>query len=130
MCMPVAKQGQGASGDAMNLLLGIYTSWAARYNTWLLIKLTSKGVVFSFCCFAFLPFLFCSWTYLLNDVQEDLILLIPQIVLSPANCSCHLHMQTHGLQMYRRHIHTDNVVDATLLNMCICYFFNDSATTT
>ena len=29
--------------------------WAARYNTWLLIKLTSKGVVFSFlfsdsCC--------------------------------------------------------------------------------
>ncbi len=24
--------------------------WAAWYNTWLLIKLTTKGVVFSFLC--------------------------------------------------------------------------------
>ncbi len=28
-------------------------SWAARYNTWLLIKLTPKGVVFSFLFFSF-----------------------------------------------------------------------------
>ncbi len=27
-------------------------SWAARYNTWLLIKLTPKGVVFSFLFFS------------------------------------------------------------------------------
>ena len=26
----------------------LYRGWAARHNTWLLIKLTSKGVVFSF----------------------------------------------------------------------------------
>ncbi len=26
--------------------------WAARYNTWLLIKLTPKGVVFSFLFFS------------------------------------------------------------------------------
>jgi len=25
-----------------------FNPWAARYNTWLLIKLTLKGVVFSF----------------------------------------------------------------------------------
>ena len=90
--MPVAKQGQGASGHAMN----------------------------SAAC----------GTYLLNNVQEDLILLIPQIVLSPANCSCHLHMQTYGLQMYRRHIHIDNIIGATLHSMCICYLFSYSATTT
>ena len=38
------------------MLVGIYVcytvfidrSWAARYNTWLLIKLTPKGVVLSF----------------------------------------------------------------------------------
>ncbi len=27
--------------------------WAARYNTWLLIKLLPKGVVFSFLCISF-----------------------------------------------------------------------------
>jgi len=32
--------------------------WAARYNTWLLIKLTPKGVVFSFLFFSFLFFSF------------------------------------------------------------------------
>ena len=37
------------------------------------------------------------WTYLLDNVQEDLVLLISQVVLSPANCSCHLHMQIYGL---------------------------------
>ena len=36
--------------------------WAARYNTWLFIKLTPKGVVFSFLFFSFLfcSVLFCS----------------------------------------------------------------------
>ncbi len=29
--------------------------WAARYNTWLLITLTPKGVVFSFLVFSFCP---------------------------------------------------------------------------
>ncbi len=33
-------------------LLQVTTSWAARYNTWLLIKLTPKGVVFSFLFFS------------------------------------------------------------------------------
>ncbi len=32
--------------------------------------------------------------------------------------------------MYTRRIHIDNVIDATLHNMCICYFFNCSATAT
>ncbi len=32
-------------------------AWAARYNTWLLIKLTPKGVVFSFLFFSFLSLL-------------------------------------------------------------------------
>ena len=35
--------------------------WAARYNTWLLIKLTPKGVVFSFLSF---PFPFLSFPFL------------------------------------------------------------------
>jgi len=30
--------------------------WAARYNTWLLIKLTPKGVVFSFLFFFYFRF--------------------------------------------------------------------------
>ena len=34
------------------------SSWEARYNTWLLIKLTPKGVVFSFLFFSFLFFSF------------------------------------------------------------------------
>jgi len=40
--------------------------WAARYNTWLLIKLTPKGVVFSFLFFSFLffSFLFLSFPFL------------------------------------------------------------------
>ena len=38
--------------------------WAARYNTWLLIKLTPKGVVFSFFLFfSFLFFLFFSFRF-------------------------------------------------------------------
>jgi len=32
----------------------VHFAWAARYNTWLLIKLTPKGVVFSFLFFSFL----------------------------------------------------------------------------
>jgi hypothetical protein len=28
-------------------------TWATRYHTWLLIKLTPKGIVFSFLCFSF-----------------------------------------------------------------------------
>jgi hypothetical protein len=32
----------------------LVSSWAARYNTWLLIKLTPKGVVFYFIVFSFL----------------------------------------------------------------------------
>jgi len=38
--------------------------WAARYNTWLLIKLTPKGVVFSFLFFSFLFFSFLSFSFL------------------------------------------------------------------
>ncbi len=34
-----------------------FCTWAARYNIWLLIKLTSKGVVFSFLLFSIC---FCS----------------------------------------------------------------------
>lgn len=30
-------------------------------------------------------------TYLLDNVQEYLILLVPQGVFAPAHCSCHLH---------------------------------------
>ena len=30
-------------------------------------------------------------THLLDNVQEDLVLLVPQGVLAPPNCSCHLH---------------------------------------
>ncbi len=36
----------------MYLLQGL-DSWAARYNTWLLTKLTPKGVVFSILSFCF-----------------------------------------------------------------------------
>jgi len=36
-----------------NVLLWAITTWAARYNTWLLNKLMPKGVVFSFLFFSF-----------------------------------------------------------------------------
>ena len=38
-----------SSAPALNVCLG---TWAARYNTWLFIKLTPKGVVFSFLFFS------------------------------------------------------------------------------
>jgi len=38
--------------------------WAARYNTWLLIKLMPKGVVFPFLSFLFLSFPFLSFPFL------------------------------------------------------------------
>ena len=37
--------------------------WAARYNTWLLIKLSPKGVVFSFLFFSFLFFSFLFFSF-------------------------------------------------------------------
>ncbi len=38
-----------AQGDTKGAEVGgVKKSWAARYNTWLLMKLTPKGVVFSF----------------------------------------------------------------------------------
>ena len=33
---------------SITVVVLIIIVWAARYNTWLLIKLTPKGVVFSF----------------------------------------------------------------------------------
>ena len=44
--------------------------------------------------------------YLLDDVQEHLVLLIPQVILTPPHCSCHLceqqqHVVTHRLQSYQ-----------------------------
>ncbi len=70
--------------------------WAAQYNTWLLIelKLTLKGVVFSFLFFSFLFFSFLFFSFLrlaqhqgaqaqrcnaaadLNDFGVDLLLLL------------------------------------------------------
>ena len=43
---------------------GRSTLWAARYNTWLLIKLTPKGVVFSFLFSSFLFFSFLFFSFL------------------------------------------------------------------
>ena len=34
------------------VIIMAWSPWAARYNTWLLIKLTPKGVVFSFLFYA------------------------------------------------------------------------------
>ncbi len=48
------------------LPVGYVWCWAARYNTWLLIELTPKGVVFSFL------FLCCG-------VEHDQITMIKQI---------------------------------------------------
>ncbi len=52
-----------------------HTLWAARCNTWLLIGLTLKGVVFSFLFFSFLffsflffSFLFFSFLFFLRDI--------------------------------------------------------------
>ena len=46
--------------------------WAARYNTWLLIKLTPKGVVFSFRFFSFLFLLICeNWLICANVLQSE-----------------------------------------------------------
>ncbi len=41
-------------------------TWAARYNTWLLIKLAPKGVDFSFSFFSF-SFLFFTYLGALHD---------------------------------------------------------------
>ncbi len=40
------------------------SSWEARYNTWLLIQLMPKGVVFSFLFFSFLFFSFLFFSFL------------------------------------------------------------------
>ena len=32
----------------MGLFVCVFVSWAARYNTWLLIELMPQGVIFSF----------------------------------------------------------------------------------
>ncbi len=60
----LAKLGKPAKSFAWQLLhlslcdLPYWAAWAARYNTWLLIELTPKGVVFSFVLFSFhLPYL-------------------------------------------------------------------------
>ncbi len=49
------------SGFIHQMQLGL---WAARYNTWLLIKLMPKGVVFPFLSFLFLSFPFLSFPFL------------------------------------------------------------------
>jgi len=36
-----------AAGHQGDISIMEHTRWAARYNTWLLIKLTPKGIVFS-----------------------------------------------------------------------------------
>ena len=46
--------------------LSDWMTWAARYNTGLLIKLTPKGVVFSFLFFSFLFFSFLFFSFRLN----------------------------------------------------------------
>jgi len=46
----------------------VHFAWAARYNTWLLIKLTPKGVVFSFLFFSFLFFSFLFFSFLFLSI--------------------------------------------------------------
>jgi len=55
---------------SMQLCMLRRLSWAARYNTWLLIKLTPKGVVFSF----FFSFLFSSASLCSTAEVEGLLL--------------------------------------------------------
>jgi len=43
-------------------------AWAARYNTWLLMKLTPKGVVFSFLFFPITD-MDCSSLYVIDDPE-------------------------------------------------------------
>ena len=43
---------------AVAALMQCAKAWTAQYNAWLLIKLTPKGVVFSFLFFSFLFFSF------------------------------------------------------------------------
>ena len=47
-------------------------SWAARYNTWLLIKLTPKGIVFSFLfLFLFFSFKVPHWSSVSAVCREE-----------------------------------------------------------
>jgi len=47
----VHQKGYGHNDvKAANIFISATGTWAARYNTWHLIKLTPKGVVFSFLC--------------------------------------------------------------------------------
>ncbi len=51
------SSGHGASGGPVEVLLQLTpgkqcSTWAARYNPWVLIKLTPKGAVFSFIFFS------------------------------------------------------------------------------
>ena len=59
---------QGADVRLYNSLLGLTEhgsqAWAAWWNTELLIKLTLKGVVFSFLFFSFLFFSFLFFSFL------------------------------------------------------------------
>ncbi len=58
-CHPSMSTGYTHTQLEQHLLQEVKTgTWAARYNTWLLIKLAPKGVVF------FLSFLFFSFSFL------------------------------------------------------------------
>jgi len=59
-------------------------TWAARYNTWLLIKLTPKGVVFSF-------LVTCEFVHACVHIWVRIWIYIPRAVVFLA--SIHLHEQ-------------------------------------
>ena len=61
-------------------------SWAARYCTRLLIKLTPKGVVFPFLSFPFLSFPFLSFPFLFFSFLFFPFLFFPFLV-SYSNCA-------------------------------------------
>jgi len=67
--VPKAQEDESASagmedGFAVTCTCVVLVLWTARYNTWLLIKLTPKDIVFSFLFFSFLLFSFLFFSFL------------------------------------------------------------------
>ncbi len=52
LLLHISSKHIGHNQSKDKLLAVLHATWAARYNTWLLIKLTPKGVVFSFLFFS------------------------------------------------------------------------------
>jgi len=107
---------QQQSGSTALLVTYCHSARAARYNTWLLIKLTPKGVVFSFLFFSFLFFSFLFFSFRFFS-----FLFFSFLFFSSSLSSLHNSMNTHNKKHIGSHLknqtyHIQQVLDGYCLD--------------